>query len=386
MDTVGLISIIAFIGFLFEYIEKTATEDARKKFIDIITFFPKHPLEKTIKACNIVFFNALTKFYFRSNSKLDRFLWKWTLYAFWSALISGLFLKVMNLDVSPLPASLIFGVLCGLFLTCEGYTKNMKSRVKRILLGLLSVYITFGVFYYFIISPVLTLKNILLWSLLSLIATRLIFFIKGMLDGLFSNTDIEGDKFSEFFLNIKCSPIRLYLSSILVMFIVSMFNLDSVVNWYEDFQLKGATLLAYPLLNIIGDTLSIIETSVILLIAFYTRKKYSVSMFIKLLIIDLLLTLLIFLATPLASGKAQMFWEAVFFRGEDPWLGILFWSTFYTSIVFYLFIISSLILAFIYYVNSSYLKLGRLIMIERKPFRSIGLIIMLIVTVSIIIF
>ena len=42
-------------------------------------------------------------------------------------------------------------------------------------------------------------------------------------------------------------------------------------------------------------------------------------------------------------GELPALWEAIFFEGDRPWLGILFWSTFSTSVVFYLFVIAAVL-------------------------------------------
>ena len=62
-----------------------------------------------------------------------------------------------------------------------------------------------------------------------------------------------------------------------------------------------------------------------------------------LLVLDLILSAAIFLVLPLVLWEIPDFLQAIRFQGPRPCLGILFWSTFSTSVVFYLFVASSLL-------------------------------------------
>jgi hypothetical protein len=55
--------------------------------------------------------------------------------------------------------------------------------------------------------------------------------------------------------------------------------------------------------------------------------------------------------------------EGLLVRGDQPWLGILFWSTFFTSGMFYAFAITSLLARPL----SRILAIGRYLNLETKP-------------------
>ena len=73
-------------------------------------------------------------------------------------------------------------------------------------------------------------------------------------------------------------------------------------------------------------------------------------------------------------GEITTFWDAMYSRGDRPWFGILFWSTFGTSAVFYLFVIA----VFLFLLPGHALATGFRMVIgsfsstEERPFTSIA--------------
>ena len=104
---------------------------------------------------------------------------------------------------------------------------------------------------------------------------------------------------------------------------------------------------------------------------------------IAVLAIDLFLSATIFLLLPAVLWEVPAFYEAAFFNGPRPWLGILFWSTFSTSVVFYFFVLS----AFLLRVTYPLVKLVRIpINVEAEPvvgvFATMGIVVTLISVVG----
>ena len=60
------------------------------------------------------------------------------------------------------------------------------------------------------------------------------------------------------------------------------------------------------------------------------------------------------------------------FSGDRPWLGILFWTTFSTSVAFYLFVIASLVARPLAAVCWSFEVLSRPFNLEAHPVRCIA--------------
>ena len=143
---------------------------------------------------------------------------------------------------------------------------------------------------------------------------------------------------------LKISPIRTMIISLLFMFIIFLIFDETKNSLFSDFNKYRWTLLVYLLLNIFADSFSILETR------FIFQKAFSVN-FIKsifLLVLDIFASGFLFLIIPLSTGNLQVFLDALFFKGNSPWFGILFWSTFSTSIIFYIYVICFLCMTFLY--------------------------------------
>ena len=180
---------------------------------------------------------------------------------------------------------------------------------------------------------------------------------------------------------LEISPVRAMLSSFFAIIIVSMIKIDIVQFFIYDVNQFGTILFVYVFLNIFADSLSLMETRIVLSIA----GKKSSAKFFGLLLLDFLLSALLFLVIPISVGDLHIFLDGIFFEGERPWLGILFWSTFFTSILFYLYILSSGILILLYNLLKFHRNFERILPIETKPVRCLGLVSMIVITIIFII-
>jgi hypothetical protein len=86
---------------------------------------------------------------------------------------------------------------------------------------------------------------------------------------------------------------------------------------------------------------SLVETRIILR---WSRGAPLITLF-SLLLLDGVLSICIYMVLPeLAHQDLNVLRQGVAFKGPQPWLGILFWSTFVTSVMFYGFLASVLFL------------------------------------------
>ena len=161
------------------------------------------------------------------------------------------------------------------------------------------------------------------------------------------------------------SPLRAFASSIIFLLIIgwnvpsASFSFFADLDWdtyagiplweIPDFLLsiKRAPVLgsiAFIAYNLFADTISLIETRFLLKLSIGAR----IGKLVGLLILDLFLSATIYLLLPLIAGQdLQVLRSAIFFSGDKPWLGILFWSTFATSLVFYLFIAANIVIVLV---------------------------------------
>lgn len=170
------------------------------------------------------------------------------------------------------------------------------------------------------------------------------------------------------------SPIRSILSSLIGIILITaivflFFEKDIIYYIIKDFHQLGWILTVYIFLNIFADSFSMLETYFVLKLASYGKPER----FPILLFFDFLASGILFLTIPLITGNFNIFYDAIFLKGEIPWLGILFWSTFLTSISFYLYIISIGVL-FVFY---KYSKIDDKYLNKKYPFFSLALILFL---------
>lgn len=136
---------------------------------------------------------------------------------------------------------------------------------------------------------------------------------------------------------------------------------------YSQFQAAVLSSSAvYLALNAIADSFSILETYWVLRRLKRTQTLVGV---IGLVVFDLLASSLIYLVIPIATRSFDVI-PAILFGGPKPWLGILFWSTILTSIVFYAFLASAFVALFLI----PWRALLRLSVLLKDPVRAVALI------------
>lgn len=137
------------------------------------------------------------------------------------------------------------------------------------------------------------------------------------------------------------NPYTAMLSSIFFIVIVggiSEIFFDGATSYLRDLQNTGLIMLSFLAFNIFADTISIQETNWVL------KKTEEASIFdlIFLLIFDIVISGIIYILLPWFVGQdMSVFLDGLLFSGPSPWIGILFYSTFGTSIIFYVFMLVS---------------------------------------------
>ena len=174
----------------------------------------------------------------------------------------------------------------------------------------------------------------------------------------------------------RISSVMVALTSLGTIAILSFFFSNVSQEYFR--LVHGGTwiLLLYPLLNLFADSFSVHETRWIL------RKVEKVSLLwlLPLLGLDLVLSAGIFLLIPMGASTFTNVFQAMIFQGEQPYLGILFWSTFSTSAMFYLFIISSVVTSFLYTPLKIALSPLKFLNIDRNPVNCMGIVLILLTT------
>jgi len=129
--------------------------------------------------------------------------------------------------------------------------------------------------------------------------------------------------------------------------------------------------------NVFADGVSLWETRWVL----EKGPTAKIPTLLGLLVLDFLLSGIIYLALPLALWPQILdFWDAVRFQGEQPWLGLLFWTTFSTSFIFYAFVVAALIMRPLWALAVGFGRLGNIFNLEEHPVRCLSVAMALVVT------
>lgn len=129
-------------------------------------------------------------------------------------------------------------------------------------------------------------------------------------------------------------PSKALISSLFFIVLVGLIQGEAGLEIIRVLKRGEFAVLAFVAFNIFADAISLVETRWIL-----TRgAQANLGMLAGLLLLDLILSAAIFLIIPTILWELPDFWEAIRFDGPRPWLGILFWTTFSTSAMFYLFV------------------------------------------------
>jgi hypothetical protein len=171
---------------------------------------------------------------------------------------------------------------------------------------------------------------------------------------------------------LNISPIKSFISSLFFMLLLGLVFRDASYSLIKEFLDGNRFILLFILFNLYADALSLIETRFVLK---YAQNKKLIALF-SLLIIDLIFSGSLFAILPMITDvKLNAFWDGILFKGVNPWFGILFWSSFATSILYYIFMISCICLAIIYPVIKSITFLDKsIIRLKNDPLLSIILI------------
>lgn len=139
---------------------------------------------------------------------------------------------------------------------------------------------------------------------------------------------------------VAVAPLRAIASSIVFIGLLALLFRPAAHSFVYELQ-RGPLVMAMVAFNLFGDAVSLVETRWLLRLS---RGLSTLGIF-GMLLLDLVLSAFLYLVLP---GIAGIHWNILFlaarFDGPHPWMGILFWSTFFTSLLFYLFVASMLLL------------------------------------------
>jgi len=172
-------------------------------------------------------------------------------------------------------------------------------------------------------------------------------------------------------IRLPVHPLRSVALSLVSVCVLGAIMREATTSFYHLLLQDGPIVLSFVAFNLFGDAVSLLETRWML---GFSRNR-GVLVLPVLVLADLVLSAAIFLFLPLVLGELPSFWENILFRGSRPWLGIFFWSTFATSVLFYLFVATVVLLIVPGHglARLFHRTVGRMITIESRPFTAIAL-------------
>jgi hypothetical protein len=128
---------------------------------------------------------------------------------------------------------------------------------------------------------------------------------------------------------------------------------------------------------------SLIETRWVLI---QSGRRAMLRGILGMLLVDLILSALIFFILPgIADQNLNTLLEGIIFKGPLPWTGILFWSTFATSLIFYVFVGAVLVLKLLMPVFATARSFDEWFPIYNHPVRLVAMVMVALITVGLVI-
>lgn len=395
-----ILAYIAIIGLIFGFTNhfEVKNNPIRIKLANLLKEKKKSDVIESSK----IFIEIFDNIYYKSTSnKYNEYIWTWIIMVFAVTLFLGplnFMFELSNYYLStsfsrfspfsiPLPVAIVSGIILGTILYViyleekDNFKSINNSSIFQIIISnYVSALISAGGFFLLVLivriinpwyishlnGPNFPIFNvdIIKYFILYIISSLFLFVIMFYFRLFLSLINYIISKNRKLF---KTSPFRSIVSSLIFIVFFSLVFNNSAYSFYSDFHQFGWILLSYLFLNIFADCFSLLETR-------YVLEKASLgtkNSLIILVIFDIFANSLIFLLIPIMTGNLNTFSDAIFLKGDKPWLAIFFWSSFGTSFAFYLYILSYLFIV--------YSKIEILPVIE-KPFWSIGVVGMAIVT------
>lgn len=171
--------------------------------------------------------------------------------------------------------------------------------------------------------------------------------------------------------NFEIDPFRTMVLSLIPILFLSYIRPEATQEFISLLIDGQLLLLSYLIFNIYADSVSVHETHWILNKAI-DADSISVTKLAGYFSVDVLLSAIIYFILPMLVGVNDQFFMGIIFSGDRPWIGILFWSTFATSIIFYSFIVSAFILKIIGKIGEYMHSMFAADQIEKHPYPLLG--------------
>lgn len=375
----GISSILALILVTCDYLDKTVSSNLKNDVVSLILFYGTSDYKKIIEKTNLTFVSIFENLFFeRKHSRVNGFLWQSIFICY--CMTSSLFYYVhryrllYRLDFVLIHMFLLVLCLCIIWAIFDWiFHRLLASKIGSIVywVGMstitivvtneLQLYVPPIRYLFPTETPIDTIYsfNNILWLFILILPFFIILFFQFIIETHFIDTEIS------IFRSMFVSLSSILITSIIAQLFLGIPLLQNSANSF----IYSPNFISYVFLNLVADPLSLLETYYILRLAI----NKSLSIHLVLFMLDLLLSGFIFSLIPLFIGDYSFFSNAFFFRGDRAWAGVFFWATYFTSIIFWLYFSSLIFLKLLNSLLKKYLKLESAFPIRSKPFISMGL-------------
>lgn len=336
---VGLTSALATVGGV---LDSWLDEDRRIQLTETLAAKLTRNPKEWFHSVEGAFLSLFDYFYGWRKPELNRIIWKAILFSYLALATARLVLFIFQMHTPPMDAILLTAFICALglaFILHSGFAtmqlgKSPDDASLKVLLRnrnvLSSVFLSGIAVAMYSAAMImaakgvgLTNKNVAVISMGAGICVPLAALVFRVKDNI-----------------IAVAPLRAIVSTLMFIALLVFMFPGASKTFIPEFNKNGPLILVAVAFNIFGDALSLVETRWLLQLS---RGRPLLGI-LGILLLDLVLSALIYMIMPWISGLDwHVFSLAVRFEGPMPWIGILFWSTFFTSFLFYLFVASILL-------------------------------------------
>lgn len=331
-------------------VDKRLRPSARKKLGDTLSVRMRPDLQNWVRVTHQGFLIVFDFFYGGTPSKLNRLMWRAIVCSYGVLLLARAVLAAFSLPVPETERILLVAVLITigalLMLGALEITLDQSRRVD----AHEATFFEAATSRWSILAVALASAGLFMITTISvLIARRLAESTGAPIDGTIVAAIGVGSAFGVPILGAACLiPTSFYVVSAAKSFVLSLFFIAVLACVFPTVTAMAvsamgtrAAIVTFVLFNLFADAISLVVTRWLLV----RVGTVSFRSFLFFLLADFCASVSIFLLLPgIADFSFSILAQGIFLAGPQPWVGLLFWSTFFTSALLYFYVPSVLVI------------------------------------------
>jgi hypothetical protein len=321
-------------------VDQWMSEDARRKFADDVRTRLNPDWMHWSRSVNRAFLTFFDAVYRRRFQALERALWQSVLFSYAILFLARVVLKVFRIPVPETPAILgvALVIAIGGTLFVQAFRMGGDLLVRQHLAPVLAREVIRTAEFWRIVVygssalSIYTATSILTGQGVGVSARTVTAISLGAAIGvpLMLLITVIPERV------LPVSPFSAVASSVLAVSLLALLFPGPAKAFVEDFTRQHWKAACLVLFTLFADMVSLVETRWVLMLS---GRRSSVLGVLSMLVVDLVLSAGLFFVLPgIVDQDFEVLRGGIMFSGSQPWIGILFWSTFATSMLFYVFV------------------------------------------------